>query len=179
MLPPLAAWAVIVTVESLTFEGVKNISFVMMFSDFPANMKFICWVLPSKSVRSILSSLSSKPLMMAFEMVPPLVSKVNSTFSFFSTICWLLPLSAEKKSAVESPWAAASACALRAASSAFCFLAAFSLMTAAMLSSLRWASICSADGWLYQLKPMRTSAINTNPIIVSLFIFLVFIFYFK
>ena len=108
--------------------------------------------------------------MTALLMVPPLVLKVNSTFPFFSVTFWLVPFRAEKNRAVESPLAAASALALRAASSASCCLAALSLMAAAMLSCLRAASISSAEGWLYQLNPIRTRAMRTNPIIVSLFI---------
>ena len=176
MLPPLPACAVIVTVLSVTFEGVKNKSWVMMFSDLPDNMKFICWVFSSKSVTFILLSRSSNPLMIALLMVPPLVLKVSSTLSFFSTMGWLVPLSAEKKRAVESPLASSSAWALRAASSAFCFFAALSLMAAAILSCLRAASISSAEGWLYQLNPIRTNAIRMKPIKVSLFIYFCFIY---
>ena len=142
-----------------------------MFSDLPASMKFICWVFSSKSVTSIPSSRFSNPLMMALVSVPPLVLSVSSTLLFFRTIGWLLPESAEKNSAEESALAA-SACAFWAASFNFCCLAAFSLMAAAILSCLRAASISSAEGWLYQLNPIRTSAMRTKPMIVSLFIYL-------
>ena len=148
----------------------------MMFSDLPANMKFICWVFSSKRVTSILLSRSSKPLMTAFEMVPPLVLKVSSTLSFLRMTGWLVPLRAEKKMAVESSVISASACALRSASLAFCCLTALSLMAAAILSCFRAASISSAEGWLYQLNPINTKAMSTNPIMVSLFIVYSFMF---
>ena len=158
-----------VTVVSLWFDGVKKSSCVMILSVFPDSRKFICWSFSSKSVTSGLPSLSAKSLMTAFDMVPPLVEKVSSTFPFFSTTSLFSPLRAEKNRLDESFLAASSAWALSAASSACCFLA-FSFMTAAMLSSLRMVSICSAEGWLYQLKPMSTRPINKNPMRVSLFI---------
>ena len=46
----------------------------------------------------------------------------------------------------------------------------------AILSCLRAASISSAEGWLYQLNPIRTNAMRTKPIRVSLFIYFCFIY---
>ena len=149
-----------------------------IFSDLPASMKFICCVFSSKSVTPIWSSRFSKPSITAFDKVPPFVSKVSCTLPFFSTICWLVPESAEKNKAVESA-RAASAFAFCAASFSFCCLAALSLMAAAILSCFRAASISSADGWLYQLNPIRTNAMRTKPMIVSLFIYLLLFVYIR
>ena len=94
MLPPLPARAVMVRVESVTFDGVKNRSLVMMFSDLPANIKFICWVFSSNRVTPIWSFRFSKFLITALASVPPFVLKVSSTLSFFRTTGWFLPFCA-------------------------------------------------------------------------------------
>lgn len=165
---PLAVAAVNVTVESVTFEGVKYMSLVTRFVSLPASMNLSCWSLASKSVTSLLPLRSANPLITAFCTVAPFVLSVSSTFSLRSVTSVAFPDITSWKRAVVSV-ASAWAFALAAAASATCFAAAFFFSTLAMESCTLccWA-ISSSDGLLYQLKPMSNAAMSTKPVMVFL-----------
>lgn len=148
---PLAVAAVNVTVESVTFEGVKYMSLVTRFVSLPASMNLSCWSLASKSVTSLLPLRSANPLITAFCTVAPVVLSVSSTFSLRSVTSVDFPDITSWKRDVVSV-ASAWAFALAAAASAAGFAAAFS----------------SSDDLLYQLIPMSNAAMSTKPVMVFL-----------